>query len=501
MAVKIKSLLSDFQRLAENEKSFGKKAKNILKIIKTNYDFNLEKEQTLERYISLIIEYKKKYRRDEAFIARAPGRINLIGEHTDYNGCPVLPMAVNRDFIAAFYTRNNREIVLNNINPCFEERRFVLEERISPYQSGDWGNYCKAGIQGMIDYYKTMGKSVNDLKGIDIMLSGNIPPAAGMSSSSALVVISALILSIANKIAINKRILAQLMAKAEHYVGTQGGGMDQATSLLGKSGHALKIDFNPFDITLAKMVPGYAVIVANSLVHAGKTQGAMDHYNLRAIECRLATSLLRREFSRRLGLEHGINLIGDLKREKLCIPEKKILEIAKSTFHENPYSLKEISCILNQDAETIAQTYCKKRDGSIFKEPAHGFKLFKRFHHIFSEWKRVEQSLLEFKNGNVKKFGALMDKSHESCRDNYEISCAELDRLVEIARENGALGSRLTGAGFGGCTVSLVKKCQVPSFIEKTTKAYYGEYLKEKRDDYSNLIFACKAVNGAGLIF
>ncbi|MFH1759736.1 MAG: galactokinase [bacterium] len=473
----------------------------LLEHFQNNYDYRNHGKIVMEGYKTLVKKYKELYNRDEMVIARAPGRINLIGEHTDYNGCPVLPMAVNRDIVAAFYPTNNNEIILSNIDADFSPRRFDIDIEIPPYSTGDWGNYCKAGVQGILDYFKEKGKSHSSFKGMEIMLWGNIPKAAGMSSSSAFVVISALMFLYANELAMDKQELAQLMARAEHYVGTQGGGMDQATSLLGRRAHALKIDFKPFHVTPALIPPGYSIVVSNSMVHAAKTEGAMDNYNTRAIECRLAAAILKQKFSELLRSDSNISLLGDLNEHKINLPEDKIWEISDNTFHEEAYSLQEISGLLQKGSKETAMEYCMRRDRTILPEPSCGFKLFQRYKHITTEWKRVEKSLDAFKTNDMFEFGKLMDASHRSCSGDFEISCPELDILTDLARKCGALGSRLTGAGFGGCAVSLVREDQAEIFIEKMIISYYRDYLKLKLDGYSDLIFPCRAVDGADILF
>ena len=467
---------------------------------KENYDFEKDRARILKRYERLIDNFKAKYDKKEFFIARAPGRINLIGEHTDYNGLPVLPMAVNRDIASVFSPIEDAKVILNNTDSSFTERQFYLEASIPPYNEGDWGNYCKAAVQGVIDHYRVKGKTYRDFKGLQIMLDGDIPSAAGLSSSSALVVLSALIFLKSNSLEIPKLELAGLMARAEHYVGTQGGGMDQAVSLLGKADHALKIDFNPLKVTPVKLPPGYKIVAADSLVQAAKSEGALDQYNRRAIECRLAAAVLRKKFSEMLKRELPIRLIGDLNTEKLDIPEDQIRELAEGILHRQPYSLSEIAALLEMKPIETAKRYCKKRDGSIFPEPAEGFKLKNRYRHVTAEGKRVEGSFKALQENNMYEFGNLMNQSHASCRDLYEISCPELDKLVEISRESGALGSRLTGAGFGGCTISLLESDKVEAFINRLIQLYYRDFLNIKQEDYSPYIFSCKAVNGADVL-
>jgi len=469
-----------------------------------SYDFAEDSGRIIGRYQNLTTTHTARFNSPELTLARAPGRVNLIGEHTDYNGLPVFPMAVNRDMAAVFSPRSDRKVVIANTEPDFAERSFDIEQSIPPYPTGDWGNYCKAAVQGLLDYYRRKRRSVERFCGFEATIDGDIPIAAGMSSSSALVVLCALIFLESNHLDLHtapeERLeLADLLAGAERYVGTQGGGMDQAISLMGRAGHAVKIDFFPLRTRTAPLPENYAIVVANSTVKATKTAEALDKYNRRPIECRLAAAVLKRIFSEHYGREVPISLLGDLKEEKLAIAEPKIWKIADTALHEAPYTLVEIAGILDQSAEKTAALYCKKRDGSIFPQPADGFKLQQRYRHVTEEGRRVEHSVRALEAGDIPAFGELMNRSHRSCRDLYEISCPELDRLVEISREAGALGSRLTGAGFGGCTVSLVKKKQVDAFIKRVVRSYYRDYLGREAGEFDTLIFPCQAAGGAGI--
>jgi N-acetylgalactosamine kinase len=275
--------------------------------------------------------------------------------------------------------------------------------------------------------------------------------------------------------------------------------MDQAISLMGRAGHAVKIDFFPLRARTAPLPANYTIIVANSTVKAAKTAEALDKYNRRPIECRLAAAVLQRIFSEHYKREVPISLLGDLEQEKLAIAEAEIWKIADTALHAAPYTLAEIAQILCQSTEKTAALYCKRRDGSIFPEPAEGFKLQQRYRHVVEEARRVERSVATLEEGNIPGFGELMNQSHCSCRDLYEISTPELDRLVDKAREAGALGSRLTGAGFGGCTVSLVEKKQTEAFIQRVVQSYYRDYLGRDDREFNDLIFPCDAAGGAGM--
>jgi N-acetylgalactosamine kinase len=500
----------------------GGASPQLLSVLQASYDWPLDRDRVLGRLRRAAAAYEGLFAgaaggpeaagavAGPVRLARAPGRINLIGEHTDYNGLPVLPMAINRDILAVFAPRADGSVSIASTDPGSPPRRFELAASIPPYEPGDWGNYCKAAVQGLLDHDRERGRpgrasrseapSGGAWRGFQAVFDGDIPPGAGMSSSSALVVLSALLFLRASGREMGRLELADLMARAEHYVGTQGGGMDQAASLLGEAGCALLIHFNPLRVQPVRMPAGYAVIAANSLVRADKSRGAMDRYNRRAIECRLAAALLRETFSRRLARAAPVRLLGDLQPEALGLPAAEIDRIVGETLHDRPYTLREIASLLAAGPEEVAREYCRRRDGSIFPEPPDGFKLKARTRHVLSEGRRVTESAAAFERGDMRAFGELMNRSHESCRDLYEISCPELDRLVEAARGAGALGARLTGAGFGGCTVSLVERRRAEAVIERMVREYYRDYLRRDAAEDSDAIFACQAVRGAGFI-
>ena len=477
----------------------------ISRYFQDGYDLPADWDRVRSRYQEMAGTHLDRFDSPMIDLGRAPGRVNLIGEHTDYNGLPVFPMAVNRDMATVFAPRKDRKIVIINTESEFTERSFDIEQSIPPYPTGDWGNYCKAAVQGLLDYYRKKRRNSERFRGFEATIDGDIPVAAGMSSSSALVVLSALVFLSANRLQLHTTAegrleLADLLAGAERYVGTQGGGMDQAISLMGLAGHAVKIDFFPLRTQTAPLPQNYAIVVADSTIKAAKTAEALDKYNRRPIECRLAAAVLKRIFSERYEREIPISLLGDLKEERLAVAEAEIWRIANAALHKDPYTLEEIAGILGQSTEKTAELYCKRRDGSIFGEPADGFKLQQRYTHVIEEGGRVEQSVRALEAGDITGFAELMNRSHASCRDLYEISCPELDRLVEISLEAGALGSRLTGAGFGGCTVSLVERKRVEAFILQVVQDYYRDYLGRKDRDLGKLIFPCQAAGGAGVL-
>jgi N-acetylgalactosamine kinase len=392
-------------------------------------------------------------------IVRAPGRVNLIGEHTDYNGLPVLPMALDREIAIALAANSQPEIELTNVIDTYPAVKFDLGSSIEPYNTGHWGNYAKAAAQVIWGWAAANSPESLPLKGYRGCVAGSVPSGSGLSSSSALVVASALGLAHVNNLPIPGPDLADLLAKGERYVGTEGGGMDQAASILSQKGFALKIDFFPLRITPVKVPAGCSIVVANSLVVADKTGGALQAYNTRVAECRL-----------------GLSLLKDMVAES-C-PEAQ-------------------SAVLLKDFSEKAPQWPDLIDN--LPDNVDGLKPRMRVRHVLTEGHRVELAASAMQRNDAAELGDLMNKSHESCANDYEISCPELDELVETMRDAGALGARLTGAGFGGCTVSLVATADVDMVLNRVWESYYAkrEIESRRRDE---VLFACSPAPGAGVV-
>jgi N-acetylgalactosamine kinase len=432
-----------------------------------------------DRSSRLIDAFRATVGRPAHCLVRAPGRVNLLGEHTDYNGLPVLPLAIDRSVMMAVAPREDRTIRLFNASAQFTPRTYELSETIPPYADGDWGNYSKAAAQGLAPHCGTQLQ-----RGADLLVDGNIPSGAGLSSSSALVVANALALLAANEIDIPYETLAELLPLAERYVGTLSGGMDQATSLLAQAGHALRIDFFPLRVRTVPLPAGYSIIVCHSLVQAEKSGAAKHAYNLRVIECRLACQVLERLLG--TGVPRRLNTLGDLA---VLFPHRPLLDFLPYLTAQLPQSLSEIAALIGTNPERL-----REECGAV----GDRFALLRRTRHVLSEAQRVEQGELALRDGDGLAFGQLMDASHRSCRDDYEISCPELEELVRIAKEAGAVGARLTGAGFGGCTVNLVAETEVPGFLTRIDRAFYRSRLAHsERVGHYRFIFKPQA--GAGV--
>uniref|UniRef100_A0A3Q3DJY0 Galactokinase 2 n=1 Tax=Hippocampus comes TaxID=109280 RepID=A0A3Q3DJY0_HIPCM len=388
--------------------------------------------------------FERQYGRSALFYACAPGRVNLIGEHIDYCGFSVLPMAIEQNIFAAVSLNFNffpYEIVIDRDNP-------------------KWYYYFLCGVKGIQEKF-----GIAHLPGMVCVIDGNVPPSSGLSSSSALVCCAGLVTMEANQKSLSKVALAEICAKCERYIGTEGGGMDQSISFLAEKGTAKLIDFEPLRATDVRLPDGVVFVISNCCVEMNKA--ASSHFNIRVVECRIATKMLAQA--------KGLNQKGFLKlaqvQKEMNASLEDMLALVEEVLHPEPYSREEICKVLGITSQQLSTELLSANTQHV----TH-FKLYQRAKHVYSEAARV----LRFKNvcdcaptKSIQLLGDLMNQSHMSCRDLYECSCPELDQLVDICLKSGAAGSRLTGAGWGGCAVSMVPSDKVESFLQAVREAYY----------------------------
>jgi galactokinase len=356
-------------------------------------------------------------------VARAPGRVNLIGDHTDYNGLPVLPMALQREVVIAFRPRDDSVVRVFSVLESHAPVTCSLGVDVIPGPRGDWGNYVRAAVQEVSRILAAREGSGS--VGWDGVVAGDIPIASGLSSSSALVVASGLATLHANGVSPDRRELMAHLALAERYVGTEGGGMDQAISLGGVENHAVKIDFEPLCLTPVLIPRDWRFVVAFSGARAEKSGAAQASYNERVKSCRTALSRAH-DWATEAGLE--------------------------------PAKTASFSALLRSDPSHV---WIARLGGLLTRTET------RRLRHTLSEAERVATAVSAMRVGDGAAFGRLMNESHQSLRDDYDVSTAELERLVGLAREGGAWGARLTGAGFGGCIVALAKRTAVDGVLDR----------------------------------
>jgi galactokinase len=346
-------------------------------------------------------------------LVRAPGRVNLIGEHTDYNNGFVLPAAVDKEMAFAVGLNGTDKIRLV-AHDLGEEFELANSAEISP-SATHWANY----LLGVAAQFQQRGHAV---PGFDCVFAGTVPMGAGMSSSAAVECGLAFALNQFLKTNLEKMELARIAQYAEHtYAGVQCGIMDQFASLFGRDGQVVRLDcrsleyqYFPFDTAAAR------IVLCNSGV---KHSLASSEYNTRRQEC-----------------ERGVSVL-----------QQKHPEVA---------SLRDA---------TMAQLEAHRSE--------LGGTVFRRCAYVVQENARVEAACQHLVDGDLAAFGQEMYASHAGLRDDYEVSCAELDALVEAARAvPGVFGARMMGGGFGGCTINLVAPDRVDAFIASVSAAYQEKF-------------------------
>lgn len=363
-----------------------------------NAEENLVGLETLKK------EFADRYAR-EPRIFRAPGRVNLIGEHTDYNDGFVLPAALDFATYVAASVRDDRRIRVASLN-FDRELEFDLDQPLQETET-TWARY----VQGVGLILEREGFA---LKGANLLIDSDVPVGAGLSSSAALEISTAYALATLSGNKLDGMRLARIGQAAEHeFAGVRSGIMDQFVSVFGKKDHAMFLDCRSMEWAAIPTVSAQFLICNTRTKH----DLADGEYNKRREECEAAAAFFGKTSLRDVTLE-------DLDERSVGMPE-------------------------------------------ILK---------RRARHIVTENARVVSSVEALKNGDLAAFGQLMDQSHTSMRDDFEISCSELDLMVDLARASGqVLGSRMTGGGFGGCTINLMKAGDHNDFIKKLTEQYENE--------------------------
>ena len=351
-------------------------------------------------------DFREIYRQ-EPQIARAPGRVNLIGEHTDYNEGFVMPAAI--DFYTSVAISPRSDTKINVRSQSFEDAlSFDLNDGFRPQHN--WSDY----VVGVIDQIKRSGEC---LRGANILVRGEVPIGAGLSSSAAIEVAVAFALLNAEHVAIDRKKLALLCQRAENeFVGMRCGIMDQFISCNGRRDHALMLDCRSLEFKLLPLAPSARMVICNTMV---KHQHASGEYNQRRAACEEGVRILRQHLP-------GIHTLRDVSPEQL-----------------------------EQHRESLPSM------------------IYRRCRHVVTENARVERAAEVLQDSDLRAFGSLMAESHRSLRDDYEVSCRELDVMVAIAtRQAGVYGARMTGGGFGGCTINLVASEHAETFRKHVATEY-----------------------------
>lgn len=361
-------------------------------------------------------------------IFRAPGRVNLIGEHTDYNDGFVMPAAIGFYTWVAVSPRGDRRLHVRSEE--FPETLDLSLDGLAGPPQHQWSDF----VRGVAAVLQGHGEQ---LVGANLIIEGQVPMGAGLSSSASLEVAIALALLSAARAEVPSLDLVKMCQRAEHeYVGTRCGIMDQFIAVFGQAGHALMIDCRTLQSESLNIPADARLVICNSMV---KHNHAAGEYNRRRADCEAGVSILRRSLS-------SVRALRDVTLAELEAHQTELPEV-----------------------------------------------VYRRCRHVISENQRVLDAAGALRSGDLHRFGELMHESHCSMRDDYEISCPELDLLVEIASgTDGVYGARMTGGGFGGCTISMVQAHAVEEFQKAISQKY------KEATGIEAPIYICSAAQGAG---
>ncbi|HEY9720538.1 MAG TPA: galactokinase [Oscillatoriaceae cyanobacterium] len=381
--------------------------------------------------------FTERFGGEPSFVVRAPGRVNLLGEHTDYNEGFVFPVAIDREMrIAARPKADREDLEVALYSREYDEADTFSLTKIAKSPDHPWSDY----LRGMLTIWQACAFK---LRAFEAVLEGDVPQGAGLSSSAAYEVAVGTLLNEMMASGIAPKQIALLAQKAENrFIGVQCGIMDQFISALGRPDAALLIDcrslaYRAVPLRLAEK--GLAIVIT----HSGVRRGLVDsEYNARRAECQQGVELLASKLGREL---------------------KSLRDVTAAEFKQHEKALPKV--------------------------------VAKRVRHVISENNRVLDGVEALEKGKVEAFGKLMNASHASLRDDYEVSCPELDLLVELTQaHSGVLGARMTGAGFGGCTVALMDREAIETF-ERDVLPVYAE-----RSGKQPELYVSEAAPGASVL-
>jgi galactokinase len=380
--------------------------------------------------------FKNSFQTEPEIIARAPGRVNLIGEHTDYNDGFVLPVAIDRaTWIAA--SKSTSDLATIRSIDLDQAATFRVNE-ITPHSDRGWITDRAAWALYPAGAAWSLREAGSIFNGIEAVFTSTVPIGAGLSSSAAIEVGFATAWKKLYALDIEAARLAKLCQRGENdFVGVACGIMDQMISARGRQDHALLIDCRSLHMEDVPLPADVTIVVADTKV---KRSLASSAYNERRSQCEQAVAILKRTDS-------SISALRDVSTELLLAGQSNLPPV-----------------------------------------------VFKRARHIVAENRRVLDTVAALRRGDLIEVGRLINESHVSLRDDYEVSCAELDVMVECAQAiEGVIGSRMTGGGFGGCTVSLVHAAQADRFAAELQRAY------KNKTGLDPAIYACRASAGASI--
>jgi galactokinase len=382
----------------------------------------------LDQVRELLAKFNSRFH-STAKVYRAPGRANLIGEHTDYNEGSVLPAAIGFSCWVAIAPRSDRKLTLYSEN--FNESVEADLDNLKVHATGKWADY-PLGVAWALE------QAGYRLCGANLYILGQVPLGAGLSSSAALEVSAGFALMHLAKHSIPLKELALLCQRAENeFVGARCGIMDQFVSCHGRAGSAMLLDCRSLDFQLLRLPPKVHLVICNTMV---RHELGSSEYNIRRSQC-----------------EEGVHQLS-----KALPGIRALRDVSLADLEEHRELLSAI--------------------------------VYKRCRHVVTENARTHWAAAALESGEIATLRQLMTDSHRSLQDDYEVSCRELDIMVGLAmQQRGVLGARMTGGGFGGCTINLVQAAESDRFCDRVAEGYQAAI--GRRPD----IYVCEASNGAGI--
>jgi len=365
-------------------------------------------------YEKVLDDFKRNFN-DQPVVVRSPGRVNIIGEHTDYNNGFVLPAAIDKAIYVAVAPRHDEAIKLYSGE--FDESFESSLDDLKPTDKG-WPNY----ILGVADQLK---KGDYKIRGFNLAVDGDVPIGSGLSSSAALECATAFALNEIFKLGIDRKKLAFIGQKAEHeFAGVRVGIMDQFASIFGRKDHVIKLDCQSLEYEYVPLkLEGYKILLLNTNV---KHSLGSSEYNTRRAQC-----------------EQGVAWVKE--------------------HHPDVNSLRDVTM-------DMLHKYVEPKDALIYR----------RCKYVVEEKERLLTGCDDLKKGDLESLGKKMFRTHEGLSKEYEVSCAELDFLVDAVRNNpGVVGARMMGGGFGGCTINIVREEAIPALVKEVGQSYQKNMGKE----------------------
>jgi N-acetylgalactosamine kinase len=480
-----------------------------------------------ERYVEALRAFEKVYGGDaEVIIARAPGRINLMGRHVDHRGGHVNPMALNVETLIVAQPRDDDEVVAHNVEGNFAPKRFRIGEEMPPHKIGDlrewdawtlqkfrerqaagtdkeWDNYLKAAAV----YFQDAVRGDKPFRGMNVMVDGNVPRSAGLASSSALFIGTAEALLHLNGVSFEPREFVEHCGRGEWFVGTRGGSGDHAAIKFGRKGHISHVGFFPSTVRHVPFPSAYRVIIANSREEAHKAGGARNRFN-QCVACyEFGFLLIQENFP-----EHAsqIERLRDVNADLLGVSEADVDHILASL--PERATRDELMNLLPENRHARLQEIFAQHD-----EPADGYPIRDVCVFGVAECHRSRLCFDLLERGDMKGFGELMNVSHDGDRVTFNVQCPTpnvqcavplhlrpgayacstpmIDRMADIVLSvNGVMGAQISGAGLGGCIMILAQKEAVESVRRALVEQYYRPAQREAG------VYVCVPVEGAGVL-